>query len=1020
MRPFAELLTEYMERINISDAGLAHSIGVRRQTIFRWRQGIVEKPRHRDNVLQCAQALGLTHGERDGLLEAAGFSPERDLLDVLPPFPDSEPSGTDHPFVARQAELAQLNAFLEETRAGLSACGHAQAGHGQVAFVTGDAGSGKTELVREFARRAQETHADLIVAGGNCNAYTGVGDPYLPFREILELLSGDVEVRWAATAIGRDYIHRVWALLPHVVQTLVNVGPDLVDVFVPAPALLQRATTAAPGDVGWLAELEALVARTEAGQHPANVEQHDLFEQYTRVMQSLARQRPLLLVLDDLQWADAGSISLLFHLGRQIQSSRILIVGLYRPAEVALGRNGHRHPLEPLVNEFQRRFGDCQVDLRTADGREFVQRLLDTEPHRLDGAFLDALHRHTGGNALFTVEMLRGMQERGDLVRDEAGRWANGSPVDWETLPARVEGVIGERIGRLSPKLQEILKVASVEGERFTAEVVARVQGDSEQATVQRLSGELDSRHHLVRWQNNGRFGAQRSCQYRFRHILFQKHLYNSLDAAERAYLHENVGNALEMLYGTQTEEIAAIAAVAGQLARHFREAGDADRAINHLLQAGKRAVRLSANEEAIAHLAQGLALLETLSNTPERTQRELDLQVTLGPALMASKGYAAPEVVQAYARARELCQEMGEATQLFPVVRGLWAFYFTRAEHQTACELGERLLVLAEKAQDPALLLEAHRILGTSSFQIGEFALARMHLERAIALYDPQQHSPHAFMYGQDPGVSGCCYAAFTLWLLGYPDQARKRSREALELAQQLPHAYTQVYGIGLTAKLHKCCRDVHAVQELAETTIALAAEDGFPFFLALGIMLRGWTLVEQARQSGRQRQAEEGLEQIRHGLASWRATGAELSLPAHLALLAEAYRAVGQVEEGLSALAEALARVERTGDRYWEAELYRLKGELLRIKAEAKAEAGACFRDAEACFQHAIEVARRQQAKSLELRAAVSLCRLWQKQGRGEEGRQMLADIYGWFTEGFDTADLKEAEALLQQLAA
>jgi DNA-binding SARP family transcriptional activator len=366
--------------------------------------------------------------------------------------------GLTAPFVARQQELAGLEAFLEL----------ALAGQGRVAFVVGEAGRGKTALIEEFSRRAQDRYADLIVAGGNCNAYTGIGDPYLPFREILSLLSGDFEARWLAGIISPEHARRLWSLMSRTVQALVEVGPDLIDIFIPGLALVSRAAAAEPGDAAWLAQLKRLVVRDPAGQSPVNLQQRVLFEQYARVLQVLARKQPLLLVLDDLQWADAGSTSLLFHLGRQLKGSRILIAGLYRPAEVS-GREGERHPLEGVVHEFQRHFGDIQIDLGQAVGKLFVEAFLDTEPNRLGPEFREVLYRHTRGHALFTIEMVRGMQERGDLIQDEAGRWVEGQNVDWQRLPARVEGVIGERLGRLPATLQEVLKVASVDGEHFTA-----------------------------------------------------------------------------------------------------------------------------------------------------------------------------------------------------------------------------------------------------------------------------------------------------------------------------------------------------------------------------------------------------------------------------------------------------------------------------------------------------------------------------------------------------------------------
>ena len=377
-------------------------------------------------------------------------------------------------FVGQESELARLDDFL----------GLALAGEGQVVFVIGEAGSGKTSMVQEFARRALMRHVDLLVAGGNCNAYTGLGDPYLPFREILGVLTGDLEALWLAGSTGRTAGRRMQAFAPRAIRALVETGPDLVDTFVPGPALVARAASAS-GTAEWLTGLHRLVARRAADQSPGNVKQTDLFEQYARVIQSLAGQQPLLLVLDDLHWADTGSVNLLFHLARRLRTSRVLIAGIYRPAEVALGRTStvqqtetglvvaerERHPLESLVNEFQLQFGDITVDLGKAADRQFVDAFLDSQPNVLGQGFREALFRQTGGHALFTVEMFRGMQERGDIIKDDSGRWVEGPALNWEILPARIEGVIGERIGRLPALLREILKVASVEGEVFTAEV---------------------------------------------------------------------------------------------------------------------------------------------------------------------------------------------------------------------------------------------------------------------------------------------------------------------------------------------------------------------------------------------------------------------------------------------------------------------------------------------------------------------------------------------------------------------
>jgi predicted ATPase len=409
---------------------------------------------------------------------------------------------------------------------------------------------------------------------------------------------------------------------------------------------------------------------------------------------------------------------------------------------------------------------------------------------------------------------------------------------------------------------------------------------------------------------------------------------------------------------------------------------------------------------EAISHLGKGLEVLQALPDTPERTQQELMLHIAVGVPLMAAKGYAAPEVERAYARALEICRHLGDTPQLFPVLTGLRGFYFVRAELQTARELGEQLLRLAQSAQHPALLLQAHYALGETLFYLGELVSARVHLEQGIIFYDPQKYRSHGLRAIQHPAVACLTNAAHALWLLGYPDQALKRSREALSLAQELAHPHSLAFASYFAAELHRYRRERQLAQDQAEAAITLSREHGCPFWVTLGTILRGWTLIEQGQE-------KERIAQMRQSLTVFQATGAAIGWPRCLALLAETCGKAGQIEEGLNALAEALAAVESASEQFWEAELYRLKGELL-LRHAAPDE-----HQVETYFQEALDIARRQQAKSLELRAAVNLSRLWQRQGKRAEAHQLLAEIYGWFTEGFDTADLQEAKALLAELA-
>ncbi len=893
-------------------------------------------------------------------------------------------------FVARQRELNHLHTVLYA----------AQHDRSQINFIIGGAGRGKTMLVQEFIRQAHIAIEDLLVVTGYGNIHTGIGDPYLPFRQALTMLTGDIEGMWAGGLITASHASRLWEAMPITLSALVDFAPNLIDTFIPAQALQKRIAKLESHDAPWLSRLVEIISNP----HQVNLDKKQIFAQYTAVLKGIAAERPLLFVLEDLHWVDASSISLLFHLSRELGDSPILMLGTYRPEEMALDWGDIRHPLADIVGELKRQHGDIWLDLgniSTQEGRQFVNAYLDTQPNKLSQAFREALFHQTGGHALFTTELLRHMQERGDIYRDKNNYWISGDVVEWETLPAKVEGAIEQRISRLAKELQAILRVASVEGEIFTAEVVAQVLRRNERKLVHQLSRELGDQHRLVGAQTLEQVRGQRFSRYRFRHQLIQHYLYHNLDETERAYLHEDVGKVMETLYREQTEKAAV------QLARHFHKAGFIGKAVSYLLQAGKQSQRLSAFQEAINHLNKALDLLMGLPDTPERAQQELMVQITLGNVLIASKGYAAPVVKQTYDRARELCEYVGETPQLFPVLYGLWAFYGLGAEHKAAYEVAEQFLRRAQRKNDDAAIMVAYRALGSTCSLLGNPIQGRAYQEQSLALYDPGQHRHLAYIYGQDPCVGALLYLSIDLWPLGYPDQARRKIEMALNLARELSHPLTSAYALSAATIVYVNLMEPQNVQNCAKEAIALCKEYGIPFFLHWSKLNQGAALVQQG-------QVEEGITQMSQGLFEFRAMGAGAAIPSFLANLANGYKMAGRVSEGLTTIAEALDIVQETGELISKSELYRLMGELLLMQDQAGAEV-----EAETCFLKAIEIARRLNGKSLELRASVSLCRFWQKQGRNEKARQTLARIYSWFTEGFDTFDLKEARTLLDELS-
>jgi predicted ATPase len=552
------------------------------------------------------------------------------------------------------------------------------------------------------------------------------------------------------------------------------------------------------------------------------------------------------------------------------------------------------------------------------------------------------------------------------------------------------------RLDRLGPA-KEIAQLGAIIGREFNYELLQAISLLDEERLQYRLQ-------QLVEAELVYQRGVLPQVRYLFKHALVQDTAYQSLLKSTRQRYHKKIAEALAERFAETAETQPEL------LAQHYTEAGMIMQSLPYWQQAGQRASQRSAYVEAIAHLKRGLEVLKALPDTSERAQQEVALQITLTNPLTALKGYSASEVEYACVRALALCRQIGEIPQLFWAFLLLSSVRFVQAKFQAAREFAEQCLHVAERTHDSTFLVWGHYMRGMVLCCMGEFALAQDHIEQSIALYDPQKDTPLASGALQDPKVTCLSYAALALWHLGYPDQALKRIREALTLAQELSHPFSLAFALSYASKLHGFRRERQAAQERAELMIALSTEQGFPLWLAQGTIQQGWTLTEKGQRA-------EGLAQIRQGLAAYRATGADLNCPYFFALLTEAHGRAGQIDEGLNVLADALIIVDKTGERFYEAELYRLRGELMLAQSSVQS-LESRVKDAEDDFLRGIAIARKQQAKSLELRAVASLARLWQQQGKQKEAHQMLSEIYGWFSEGFDTKDLQEAKALLDEL--
>jgi predicted ATPase len=841
------------------------------------------------------------------------------------------------PLVGRESDVALL----------LERWAQSQAGQGQVVLLSGEAGIGKSRLVEVLRQRAVSEGSPNLTL--RCSPYHTHSALYPVIAHLQRVLAWRRDEPPAATLDRLERVLRASRLAPDEAVPLVAA---LLSVPLPEgrypPVLLtpqQQRQQTLDGLVAWL-----------------------LAE---------AERQPVLVVWEDLHWADPSTLELLGLVIDQAPTAHMLTLVTYRPE--------FRPPWAPRSHLTQLTLGR----LPRAQVEIMVRQLTGDKP--LPAEVVAQVVAKTDGVPLFVEELVKMLLESG-LVREEEDRYGLIGPLPSLAIPATLQDSLMARLDRLSTA-RAVAQLGAVLGREFDYELM-RAVATMEEATLQQGLAQLVDAELLYQR------GRPPQARYLFKHALIQEAAYQSLLKSTRQRYHQRSAQVLEAQFPETAENQPEL------LAHHYTEASLLPQAIRYWHRAGERASQRSAHVEAIAHLTTALALLMTLPETPNRAQQELDLQATLGPTLMVTKGFAAPEVVRAYARARELCRQVGDTARLFPVVWGLHQFYQARAELRTAHELGAQLLSLAHRTQDPVALMEAHRALGQTLLQIGELPSALEHLEQGIGLYDPQHHRSVAFRYGADPKVICLCHAALGLWRLGYPDRALESSHQALTLARDLGHPFSLANAQFWAAWVHQFRREQTAAHEQAEAAIMLATAQRFPLAVAFGTLIRGWALAAQG-------QAAEGLGQIRQSLADWRKTGGELHRPYFLALLAEACGRVGAREEGLCVLDEALTIVNTTTAHQWEAELDRLKGELLLLRSPTHHE------EAEARFRQALATARHQQAKSLELRAAMSLARLWQQQGKRQEAHDLLAPVYSWFTEGFDTADLQEAKALLEELS-
>lgn len=857
------------------------------------------------------------------------------------------------PPVGRDGELARLrSAFLK-----------ASTGQRQVMLLSGEAGIGKSTVLEAFIAHALSRDG-VLVGRGQCVEHRGESEPYLPVIDALSRLS------------QQDSGGRV---------------AEMIRSHAPS----------------WLAQMPSLHDDAEGVDQGAapqgGATQQRMLREIAVALERLSAHRIVILAIEDLHWSDPSTLTLLDLLARRPERARLMIIGTHRPIAALSGE----HPLRTTVRELVGRYCEdmALTPLSSSDIASYLQQRVAGNPSD-DGVLkqvASAIRTRTEGNPLFMVAVVDSM-----LKSDGAGleKMAQESS---RIAPGNVMEMIAQQLAQLAPADQALLEVASVAGAEFSAAALAAGAGIELMDAEQRCAA-MASRMAFLQDAGDTEWpDSTVAARFRFQHALYWESVYGRLTAARRAHLHQKIGEREEAAYGERAGEIAA------QLARHFTQSRDYERAFRYRQMAAHNALRASASREAVEHLTAAMEALAHLPDDVAKVERELQLRLAIGAALQASKGYGAPEVLQAYERAGYLCQRLGETPQLFPALMGLWSFAVGRGDWKRSDQLAERNLRLAERVQDPAQLARSWRSLGHGRFFLGELAQAREHLEKAIALCRQRQPKLDHFTYTSNVEVDARSALAWTLELMGLPEQALAMSRRALGAAEEFATAHDVIYATYFTAVLYGFRQEWDTTADWSKRTIELATEHGLPYYQLMGSHMLGAAMAQMG-------QHEAGLPMMQKAIQTSLAIGVEAGLSGMYLMIAEACRLAGEFRAGNDAIKDAFAFVKLKDEHAWEAELLRAKAELtLEQHRNGHSAKGSKTneKDAEENFLKSIELARLQGARKWELRTSVSLARLYQHQKKKKEARELVSNALGRFKEGFETKDLLAAKELIDALS-
>jgi DNA-binding winged helix-turn-helix (wHTH) protein/predicted ATPase len=831
-------------------------------------------------------------------------------------------------------------------------------GKRQVVFVTGEPGIGKTTVIQAFIKTLP-TFESITIAQGQCIEQYGAGEAYMPILDALEQMCKGENRKQAA---------------------------DLLRRYAPS----------------WLVNLPRVAGageRAELERRIVGITPERRLREIAGFLEAIALEKTVLLVLEDLHWLDPSSLALISSLSRRREAARLMLVGTYREGEV----ENLNHPLKVIKEELELHNYCSHIPLKLL-GRDAVREYLRArfEASLVSDALATAVYRHSEGNPLFMINVTDYLIAREAIVQEnDVVTLRQG--VTGEIAPGTIRQLIDRQIEAIADDDQELLETASVAGMSFSAAALAAaLQKPVEE--IERRCQRLVQREQFLEQKGTAKWpDSMIASRYGFIHALYQNVIYDRVRDARKARLHQTIGERLETGHAEATEDVAA------ELALHFERAGDNERAAHYLLQAAQRATRQSAYKEAIDYARSAGALLHRIPQSSCRNELELSLQLLLGICFGSSEGYGSSYSREAYVKAQTLTRKVGNTTILFQSLAGLWVFYITSGELRSALQTGYQMLKLATQTKDPTFFLNAHMATGLALFYGGQFSEAHKHLKNAAAYPSREIQNTGGPAYSWDPEIVATCYRAKTFWFLGYPKRDLEEAKRVVSRANELDNAFYSAQAYGLLAIYHGYRGDPQNALDFAESTIRLSSENSFVHWLSLAKVLKGWAVAKTGKTN-------EGIAYVLDGIQLWKSAGADHGLTYLIAHQAEAYHCSRRTDKALLCVDEALAISRRSKEHYYDAELYRLRGEILLGQRNRAAMED--LKAAEACFLRGISISRQKKIRSHELRVSTSLAQLWQKIGKKKDAQKLLTKIYRHFKEGFDTPDLLEAKKLLDDL--